>query len=128
MDASSNTINWFEIPTKNMEKAKAFYQEVFQVAFVPYEMPGFEMKMETFPSTPGSSFVGGALVESANHHPAQGGAVVYLNANPSIDAVIERIAPAGGMAITGKISLGPNGFMALFIDVDGNTIGLHANA
>ena len=41
-----NAINWFEIPVKNFEKAKAFYEAVLQAELTIMEMKemGYPMK------------------------------------------------------------------------------------
>ena len=55
------------------------------------------------------------------------GVAVYLNAEPTLQATLDRIKPAGGK-IDGSIVELPNeiGFIAFFIDTEGNRIGLHA--
>jgi hypothetical protein len=61
------------------------------------------------------------------HTPSQDGAVIYLNGNPSIQAILDRIEPAGGKVIMPRTQISPEiGYMAFFIDTEGNRIGLHA--
>jgi uncharacterized protein len=82
--------------------------------------------MVAFPGTPGNGKVSGALVQSLMHTPSQDGAFIYLNANPSIQAVIDRIVPAGGNVVMPRTEISPEiGFMAFFIDSEGNRVGLH---
>ena len=53
--------------------------------------------------------------------------MIYLDAGASIDAVIQRIAPAGGKVYVPKTQLPDDiGYMAHFVDTEGNLIGLHA--
>jgi len=126
MDKNTNSLNWFEIPALDLNRAKSFYEKTFNVKLddMP-EMMG--MKMASFPAEPGNGKASGALVKSEMHKPSQDGAVIYLNANPSIQAVIDRIEPAGGKVIMPKTEISPEiGQMAMFIDSEGNKVALHA--
>jgi predicted enzyme related to lactoylglutathione lyase len=126
MDKGSNTLNWFEIPVANLTRAKRFYETIFEIKMelLP-EMLG--MKMAAFPWEPGSEKVNGALCESEMHQPSMDGAVIYLNANPSIQEVLDRIEPAGGQVLMPRTEITADiGYMAFFIDTEGNRVGLHA--
>ncbi|MCI0715472.1 MAG: VOC family protein [Chlorobi bacterium] len=125
MDKSSNALNWFEVPTLDIARAKKFYETIF--ATIMEDMPEMMgMKMTAFPADWGSGKVSGALAQSNSHKPSEDGAVIYLNANPDIQTVLDRVEPAGGKIVMPKTSLGPNGYMAFFIDTEGNKMGLHA--
>jgi predicted enzyme related to lactoylglutathione lyase len=53
--------------------------------------------------------------------------MVYLNAEPSIDAALERVRKAGGEIVLPKTALPPGlGFFAHVLDSEGNRIGFHA--
>jgi predicted enzyme related to lactoylglutathione lyase len=89
------------------------------------EMMG--MKMVGFPSEMGNGKASGGLVQSEMHKPSVDGAVVYLNANPSIQTVLDRIENAGGKVVMPKTEISPEiGCMAFFIDSEGNKVALHA--
>ena len=126
MDKNANSINWFEIPAVDLPRAKKFYEAVFKCQLEDYpEMMG--MKMSGFPSDPGNGKAHGALVQSQMHKPSQDGAIVYLNANPNIQEVVDRIENAGGKVIVPKTQISPEiGYMAFFIDTEGNKMALHA--
>ncbi|MDB5284006.1 MAG: hypothetical protein JWO06_3081 [Bacteroidota bacterium] len=125
MDKNSNSLNWFEIPATDLSRAKKFYETIFSVKMEDMgEMMG--MKMAGFPSEMGNGKASGGLVQSAMHKPSTDGAVVYLNANPSIQTVIDRIEGAGGKVVMPKTEISPEiGHMAFFIDTEGNKVGLH---
>ena len=126
MDKTTNALNWFEIPAADITRAKKFYGTVFGVEMQDMgEMMG--MKMVGFPSEMGNGKATGGLVESQMHKPSTEGAVVYLNANPSIQTVIDRIETAGGKVVMPKTQISPEiGCMAFFIDSEGNKVALHA--
>lgn len=126
MDKNSNSLNWFEIPAKDITRAKKFYESIFAINMQDMgEMMG--MKMVGFPSEMGNGKASGGLVESQMHKPSTEGAVVYLNANPSIQTVLDRIETAGGKVVMPKTQISPEiGCMAFFIDSEGNKVALHA--
>jgi uncharacterized protein len=126
MDKNSNSLNWFEIPATDITRAQSFYENIFDVKMdVLPEMMG--MKMVSFPGEMGGNKVYGALAQSAQHKPSTDGAVIYLNANPSIQDVLDRIPAAGGQVVMPKMEISPEiGCMAFFVDSEGNKVGLHA--
>src|SRR5262249_28589677 len=105
MDTTTNSLNWFEIPVTDMQRAKHFYKVAFGMHMNESEMMG--MQMAFFPFDNGSGKASGALVKSENHKPGQEGAVVYLNANPSMDQVLERIESEGGKILMPKTQISP---------------------
>jgi predicted enzyme related to lactoylglutathione lyase len=70
--------------------------------------------------------VGGAIVQSDGYVPAANGSVVYLNGGDDLNVPLSRVEKAGGKVLLPKTPLGPNGFMALFLDTEGNKIGFHS--
>jgi len=125
MDKSTNALNWFEIPASDISRAKQFYESVFDVQMEQQNNMGMEMAF--FPSDMESGKVSGALVQSEMHKPSAEGAVVYLNANPSMDTVLEKIEAAGGQVVMPKTEISPEiGHMAFFIDTEGNKVALHS--
>lgn len=126
MDKNTNSLNWFEIPAVDINRASKFYGEIFSLEMSPMqEMMG--MKMAGFPADMGNGKASGALVQSNMHKPSMDGCVIYLNANPEIQTVINRIEKAGGKVLMPKTQITPEiGFMAFFTDTEGNKMGLHA--
>lgn len=122
--SQKHLINWFEIPTKDLDRARKFYETIFEIEMQPFELP--ELKMMLFPSIEGAT--GGALVHNAEFYtPTQDGRLLYMDANPSIQAVIDRIEPAGGKLLTQRTQIGEDiGYMALFLDTEGNRMALMA--
>lgn len=119
-----NAINWFEIPTAQLERAQTFYEAVLacslrREAMGPSEMAVFPYEGEG---------VGGALLAGpASPANGAGGTLVYLDASPSLDAALERVSAAGGHIALPRQALPPGmGFFAHITDLDGNRVGLHA--
>lgn len=125
MDQQTNALNWFEIPVTDLERAKHFYQVIFSIHMEDMNMDNMQMTM--FPYGMGSGKVSGALAKSDFHKPGMDGVLIYLNANPNMDAVLEKIEAEGGKILMGKTQISPEiGYMAFFTDTEGNRIGLHS--
>ncbi len=128
MSQNTNSLNWFEIPAVDIQRAKKFYESLFEVELQVMEMMG--MQMAFFPATmEPNGKVSGALVQGPMHTPSMDGAVVYLNANPDIQAVVDRIEANGGKVLMPKTLINEQiGYMAFFADTEGNRLALHAGA
>ncbi|MES2588794.1 MAG: VOC family protein [Bacteroidota bacterium] len=124
MSENTNALNWFEIPATDISRATKFYEAIFEVKLAYMEMMG--MKMAMFPTNPEGGKVGGGLCQSDMSTPSKTGVAVYLNANPDLQLVIDRIEKIGGKVVMPKTSLGENGFMSFFEDTEGNIVGLHS--
>jgi len=123
----SNSVNWFEIYTSDLERAKKFYAAVFGVTFreIPVENERHQMRYALFPGKDNQPGSGGALVALDVARPGMGGTLVYFHAD-DIDKMLERVAPAGGKVIRSKQQVGDLGFVALVEDTEGNMIGLRS--
>jgi predicted enzyme related to lactoylglutathione lyase len=124
---STNAIHWFEIPVADLERAQRFYETLFAKSLRREQMGPSDLAI--FPYTDGEG-IGGALVRS-DSAPAPGadGPLIYLNAGPSLDAVLSRAAELGARVLQPKTELPRGiGFIAQIVDGDGNRIGLHSPA
>lgn len=122
-----NAISWFEIGTTDLDRATKFYEAIFGVQLIPLELPNIKMRM--FPLDDMMKGIGGALVDSAGFHKpsATDGPLVYLNGNPDLQKVLDKVEAAGGSIMVPKTEISPEyGFMAVIIDTEGNRIGLHS--
>ncbi|MES2279080.1 MAG: VOC family protein [Bacteroidota bacterium] len=122
-----NAISWFEIPATDIDRAQKFYEAIFDISMMPMDMP--QMKMRIFPLTDMMKGVSGCLCDSGGFHvpSADKGPLVYLNANPDVQIVLDRIEAAGGKIIVPKTQISPeHGHMAVFVDTEGNRVALHA--
>ena len=123
MSASPHAINWFEIPTTDFVRAKAFYETVLGRPIETMTMgPSTMGFLSTSPDT-----VGGAIVHGDGTAPSQSGTLVYLNGGDDLAVMLARVEPAGGMVAVPKTDIGSGfGFFAHFIDTEGNRVGLHS--
>lgn len=126
MTPKENAVNWFEISVKDFKQAIRFYETIFGIKLETSDMMG--MQMASFPYENMNGKVSGALVQSSNHKPSTEGAVIYLNGNPDLSTALGKVEAAGGKVAMPKTAISPEiGFMAFFIDTEGNRVGLHSN-
>ena len=118
-----NAINWFDIPVKDFDRAKSFYEKVLDTTMETQSMPG--MKMAFFPAD-WENGIGGGLAYGEGYEPSEKGSLIYLNGGDDLSIPLGRIEEAGGKVVVPKTSLGPNGFMAQFIDSEGNKVAFHS--
>lgn len=121
-----HAVNWFEIPVKDIDRAQSFYEKLLDAKLKRETMGPHTMVF--FPCD--DEAVGGCLqIGEGMPEPSTQGSLVYLNAKPSLDAVLARVESAGGRITTPKVQLpGDLGVFAHITDTEGNRVGLHALA
>ena len=122
-----NAISWFEIPAIDLNRAQKFYETIFNIQMVPLDTPNFQMRM--FPIEDMMNGISGAISKAEGFYQpsATDGTLVYLNANPDVQNVLDKIEAAGGKIIVPKTQISPEyGYMAVFIDTEGNRVALHS--
>jgi len=121
-----NAISWFEIGATDLQRATRFYETIFGLTLLVMDMPNIKMRMFPLEDMTG---VGGAIVDSGGFHKPSGtdGPLIYLNGNPDLQNVLDKVEAAGGKIMVPKTEISPEyGYMAVIIDTEGNRIGLHS--
>ena len=118
----SNAINWFELPATNFERAVKFYSELIGEELQPFQSE--EVQMAFFPAP--DQGVGGCVTFGNGNQPRPDGALVYLNGGHDLQEQLSRVEPAGGKVLLPKTNIGENGYMAYFLDTEGNRVALHS--
>jgi uncharacterized protein len=121
-----HAISWFEIPSVDIDRAQKFYEAIFDIQMIPVDVA--QIKMRMFPIED-SMNVGGAVVYNSEFYKpsALDGPLVYLNGNPDVQIVLDRVEAAGGKILLPKTQISPEyGYMALIMDTEGNRVGLHS--
>lgn len=122
-----NAISWFEIPATDIDRAQQFYETVFQIKMQPMDFQSTKMRM--FPIDDPMKGIGGTLIDSGGFHKpsATDGPLIYLNGNPNVQIFLDRMEAAGGKTMVPKTEISPEyGYMAVFLDTEGNRIALHS--
>ncbi|MBI1933401.1 MAG: VOC family protein [Ignavibacteriales bacterium] len=119
----TNAINWFEIPVADFTRAKKFYETILGTEIIEMPFPGGKYGMLPADMQNG---VGGGLAQGEGFEPSEKGTIVYLNGGEDLNLSLNKVEQAGGKIIIPKTSIGENGFMAHFIDTEGNRVALHS--
>lgn len=122
-----SAVSWFEIPATDLDRATKFYETIMGVELIKMDFP--QMKMRLFPVADMMNDIGGALVDSGGFHTPSdsAGVLLYLNGNPDVQQVLDKVEAAGGRIFLPKTEISPEyGYMAVIIDTEGNRIGLHS--
>ncbi|GJM32140.1 MAG: glyoxalase [Saprospiraceae bacterium] len=118
----ANAINWFELPANNFQRAVKFYQEVLDTELSYFE--NGDLQMGFFPTD--NNGVGGCITYGNGNKPHAEGSLVYLNGGEDLTNPLDRVESAGGKVVMPKTSIGENGFMAIFMDSEGNRVAFHS--
>lgn len=119
---NANAVVWFEIPVVDMTRAMAFYSAVTGSNLELSKQSPIPMAM--FPSTKNYGSAG-ALVQMPQMLPGANGPVIYLNGGDDLQVMLDRVVPAGGTILVPKTLISEEvGYYALFLDTEGNRLGL----
>lgn len=119
-------IVWFEIYVDDIERATKFYETIFDVTLEGLPNPTEDdLQMMAFPGDMSAYGANGALVKTDGVKAGGNSTLVYFG---SADCITEelRIEKAGGKIFRPKMAIGEYGFITLFMDTEGNMIGLHS--
>ena len=121
----NNMVGWFEIPVTDMERAKAFYDAVFEIEISVQDFGG--VLMGWFPFAEDKPGASGSLIRHEAYEPSDHKGVLIYFISEDVNNEISRVEAAGGTVAQAKTQISPDvGYMALFIDSEGNRIALHS--
>ncbi len=111
-------ITWVEIPTTNFERGVTFYQNLLDIELKSETCE--QEKMACFPTGEG------AIIHSPGFEPSGQGVVVSFNTGKKLDETISKVEQLGGKMVRPKtrIDADGRGYFALFLDCEGNRVGL----
>ena len=122
---NDNPVGWFEIYVQDLERAKKFYETVFETRLQKVNPPFPGIELWSFPMEQNSYGATGAIVKMEGVNSGGNSTIVYFHC---LDCAVEesRVADAGGRVDRTKMSIGEYGFISLVFDPEGNMIGLHS--
>jgi predicted enzyme related to lactoylglutathione lyase len=119
-----NLISIVESPTDDFSRAVTFYETILDIKIEEVDMDGTQMGV--IPAD--EQTVNVVLVKGSDYKPTTDGAVLYLNAGNDLQPTLDKIETSGGKIIVPKTEINAEmGFFALFIDSEGNKLGLHSS-
>nr|WP_299388948.1 VOC family protein [Allomuricauda sp.] len=122
-----NIVGWFEIPVVDMDRAKSFYDTIFQINIQVQDFGG--TLMGWFPWAEGKPGANGSLIQHESYTPSTTDGVLIYFSSADVQNELDRIEQAGGKILKGKTQISPDvGYMALFVDSEGNRVALHSRS
>jgi len=116
-------ISLFEIPATDISRASNFYEKILDISVEQMEIPGMEMGI--FPYQ--EQVVNAVIIKGEGYTPSANGVTIYLNAGNNLQTVLDKIEANGGEIILPKTAhADESGYFALFLDSEGNRIGLNS--
>lgn len=113
----------FEIAATDISRAIHFYEAILDLKIEKMEVPGMEMGILPYKD----QIVTGVIIKAKEYEPSAKGVTVYLNGGNNLQAVLDKVEKNGGKIVTPKTPHADgNGYFALFLDSEGNRIGLHS--
>ena len=87
------------------------------------EMP--DMQMGIFPYE--GQMVTGVIIKAEGYQPSADGVTIYLNGGDNLQGIIDKVEKNGGKVLVPKtLHADESGYFAIFLDSEGNKLGLHS--
>lgn len=116
-------VSIFEIPATNIMRAIEFYQFILDIQIEKMDVP--EMQMGLFPTEGQMTF--GVIVQGQGYIPSRNGVTIYLDGGDDLQIILDKVVIKGGEVLVPKtLHADESGYFALFIDSEGNKLGLHS--
>ncbi|MEP0272967.1 MAG: VOC family protein [Ekhidna sp.] len=116
-------ISIFEIPATEISRAVNFYQAILDIDIEKMKMPGMEMGILPYEG----QMVTGVIVKGEGYQPSANGVTIYLNGGDNLQIILDKIEKNGGKIIVPKTPhADESGYFAMFLDSEGNRMGLHS--
>jgi uncharacterized protein len=116
-------VSIFEIPATDLSRAVDFYQAIFSIQIEKMDMPGMQMGLWPYEG----QMVVGVIVQGEGFKPSADGVAIYLNGGDDLQDVLDKVESNGGQILVGKtLHADESGYFAMFLDTEGNRLGLHS--
>lgn len=113
----------FEIPALDLSRAIDFYQSILDIKIEKIDIP--QMQMGLFPTQEQMSF--GVIMQGEGYIPSSNGVTIYLDGGDDLQIILDKIEKKDGKILTPKtLHADESGYFAIFIDSEGNRLGLHS--
>ncbi len=116
-------VSIFEIPATDISRAIDFYQAILDITIEKMEFP--EMQMGILPYE--GQMVTGVIIKAEGYKPSANGVTIYLNGGANLQTILDKVEKNGGeIQVPKSLHADESGYYAIFIDSEGNKIGLHS--
>ena len=126
----ASAISWFQIPASRHHARQAVLRDRLRhpARAAARALPAW--RCGGSPPTGEKEEISGALVCGEGAVPSATGTAVFLNADPDLQVMLDRVEAAGGRILIAKTAIGMEGagHFAMIADTEGNTVGLYSRA
>ena len=112
-----NRVVHFEIPSDNPERTIDFFKQVFGWTFEKFGNEDYWLAMTGDPNAPG---INGAVMKKKDPGQPLVNSIIVAN----LEAKVKQIEQAGGTVVVPKMTIPSVGWLAYFMDPDGNIHGI----
>jgi len=119
-------LSWFEIPASDFDRAVKFYQNVTETDL---QVVGCEGDMMACFPDDGVN-VSGAVISSPGYKPSPDGVIISFFSETDLNNFLGRVETNGGKTIIPKtkIQAENRGYFAVFMDTEGNRLGVYSES
>jgi hypothetical protein len=117
-------VSWFEVPVLDIKRAAAFYETIFSIKITIQDFGGVQMGW--FPSNENKSGAAGSLIQYKKAYKPSDiyGPLLYFYSD-DVQVELDKILAAKGSIVQPKTMISEEiGYMAIFLDTEGNRIAL----
>ncbi|WP_244156245.1 VOC family protein [Maribacter ulvicola] len=123
MNHMKSFISIFEIPATNISRAIKFYQAILNIQIEKVKFP--EMQLGVFPYK--DQMITGVIMKAEGYIPSAKGVTIYLNGGDNLQTILDKVSQNGGKIMVPKsLHADESGYYAIFLDSEGNKMGLHS--
>lgn len=121
--AINSLVSIFEIPATDISRAIDFYQNILEMEIERMDFPGMEMGLMPYEN----QMVTGVIMKGEGYQPSAEGVLLYLNGGDDLQSILDKVMANGGEIVVPKTPhADESGFFAIFLDSEGNRMGLHS--
>lgn len=116
-------IAMFEIPATDISRAIRFYQALLDAKIEKMDVEGMQMGILPYKG----QIVKGVIIKAEGYKPSADGVTMYLNAGDNLQVMLDKVEINGGKLIVPKTAhADASGYFAVFLDSEGNKMGLNS--
>jgi uncharacterized protein len=116
-------VSMFEIPATDISRAVNFYQAILDIKIEKMDVQGMEMGIWPYEE----QLVTGVIIKADGYNPSADGVTIYLNGGENLHIILDKVEKNGGKILMPKTAHADgSGFFAIFLDTEGNKIGLNS--
>jgi len=122
-NSMNSFVSIFEIPATEISRAVGFYQEILAINIDQMDVQGMQMGILPYEG----QMITGVIIKGDGYRPSADGVTIYLNGGDNLQIILDKVEKNGGKIVVPKtLHADESGYFAMFLDTEGNKIGLHS--